>query len=113
MYEVIYQLKAENKIKSFIDSYKNVFLNTYVDTWLFYEDIIRQNHIDNSKKFYNEIIDTIDKNCIKETIFWYKPIDNKKFQIIVVVWNFRLFVSYTENIELKERYIEDIEFFKK
>ena len=51
MYEVIYNIKAENKIKSFIKSYKNIFLKTYTDTGLFYEDLIRQNYINNSEKF--------------------------------------------------------------
>lgn len=47
MYEIIYKQKSENKIKLFIKSYKNIFLNTYTDTGLFYEDIIRQNYINN------------------------------------------------------------------
>jgi len=57
MYNVIYKIKVENKIKLFIKSYKNIFLDTYTDTGLFYEEIIRQNYIDISERFYNEIID--------------------------------------------------------
>jgi hypothetical protein len=69
MYKIIYKIKAENKIKSFIESYKNIFLNTYTDTGLFYEDLIRQNYINNSEKFYNEIIDSIDDFVSDEKLF--------------------------------------------
>lgn len=64
MFKIIYKTKSEHKLKSFIVSYKNVFLRTFVDTGLFYEDIIRQNYINNSEKFYNEIIDNIDQLLI-------------------------------------------------
>jgi hypothetical protein len=33
--------------------------------------------------------------------------------ITIPINNFRLFIYYTENEKLKERYIEDIEFYKK
>ena len=113
MYKVIYKIKAENKIKSFIKSYKNIFLETYTDTGLFYEDLIRQNYINNSEKFYNEIIDKIDSLFVEEKIFWYKILDNGKLQIIIVVWNFKLFVEFSENLEEKARFVENIDFYKK
>ena len=113
MYEVIYNIKAENKIKSFIKSYKNIFLKTDTDTGLFYEDLIRQNYINNSEKFYNEIIDKIDDLFVEEKILWYKALDNMDLQTIIVVWNFKLFVVFSENSAKKVRFIEDIEFHKK
>lgn len=113
MYEIIYKIKSENSIKSFIKTYKNIFLNSYTDTGLFYEDLIRQNYINNSEKFYNEIIDSIDNFLLDEKIFWYKILDNKNIQIMIVVWNFRLFVEFSENIEKNIRFVENIEIFKK
>ena len=113
MYEIIYWIEAENRIKSFIKSYKNIFLDTYIDTGLFYEDLIRQNYINNSEKFYNEIIDNIDNLLVNEKIFWYKILDNKNLQIIIVAWNFRLFVEYSENLKEKIRFIEKIKFYRK
>ena len=113
MYWLIYRKKPENDIKLFIKSYKNIFLNTFTDTGLFYEDIIRNNYIENSEKFYNEIIDNIDI-CLQENkILWYSVLKNKNMQIIIIIWAFRLFVEYSEKLNKKTRYVENIEFHKK
>jgi len=113
MYELIYKKKSENKIKSFIKSYKNIFLNTFTDTGLFYEDIIRENYINNSEKFYNEIIDSIDWIFTQEQILWYSILENHNLQIVKIVWNYRLFIEYSENLDKRMRFIEDIKFNKK
>ncbi len=113
MYEIIYSIKAENRIKFFINSYKNIFLDSYTDTWLFYEDLIRKNFINNSEKFYNEIIDSIENIISNQKLLWYKILKNNNFQIKIDVWNFRLFIEFSENIENKIRFIKDIEINKK
>jgi len=113
MYALIYQLKAENKIKWFIKFYKNIFINMFFDTGLFYEDIIVRNYIEISEKFYNEIIDSIDLFFEEEKIFWYKKLENKNFQVSLIVENFRLFIEYSEDNQDKIRFIENIEFHKK
>ena len=113
MYELIYKKKSENKIKSFIKSYKNIFLDTFTDTWLFYEDIIRENYINNSEKFYNEIIDNIDLFFTEEKILWYSILKNNNLQITKIIWNYKLFIEYSENINNRIRFIEDIKFNKK
>ena len=41
MYELKFRRKSKNQIIKFIDFYKNNFLNTFTDTGLFYEKIIR------------------------------------------------------------------------
>jgi hypothetical protein len=113
MYKVEYKNKPEEKLKLFINSYKNIYLETFTDTWLFYEDLIRQNYINISEKFFNEIIDFIDDIFSQEKIYWYSVLENKNYQIKTKLWNFRIFVEYTENNIEKIRFIENIEFYKK
>ena len=53
MYNVIISDKVHDIIHNFINSYKNVFLKTFSDTWIYYENLIRENYINNSIKFQN------------------------------------------------------------
>ncbi len=80
MYEIIYKKNAENKIKSFIKSYKNIFLETFTDTWLFYEDIIRENYINNSDIINSEIY-------FKVPLSWVKDNNYDKEMIVLARYN--------------------------
>lgn len=43
-------------IDNFIDSYRNKFLKRFIDTWIFNENLIRNNYIEISKEFRNNIM---------------------------------------------------------
>ena len=112
MYKIIFISDVEDIIKWFIDWYKNKVLDTFTDTGLYYEDLIRENCINNSKRFKNEIFDKIEF-ILKEEIVW-KTISNKNgLSIRIMVWNYRVFVEFSENKEERIRYVESIEFHKK
>lgn len=111
MYNVIFSAKVHTKIHKFIDSYKEVFLKTFTDTWIYYENLIKESYIETSKKFQREIYNSIESN-LKEKIIAKKIIKNS-FQTIVLVWNYRLFVDFEEDNQDKIRFIENIEFNKK
>ncbi len=109
MYNVFYEIKAVNSLKTFIDSYKNSFIRMIKDSWLDVEDYLIENYIKIWDKLYETIITEIKKNFKEDLLLWR----NKDNFLIINVNNFRIFVYYDENNELKERYIIDIEFFRK
>lgn len=111
MYSVILSKKVQEKIYEFIKSYKNSFLKLFTDTWIFYEDKIRESYVDSSKKFQREIYIGINEK-LKEDIIW-KKIETSWYSCMFTVWNYRLKVIYSENREEKLRIIEDVEFNKK
>jgi hypothetical protein len=57
MYKIEYKPKVQNIIKKFIESYKNTFLERFSDTGIYDENIIKNNYINRSVSFYEEIID--------------------------------------------------------
>jgi len=114
MYNVIISKKVHDIIHNFIDSYKNVFLKTFTDTWIYYEKLIRESYVNSSIKFQNEIYDWIEKILKEEKIYWYKQLNNNNFRITLTVWNYRLYIQYTENNNNNNnRFVEQIIFNQK
>jgi len=111
MYNIIFSSKVHTKIHNFIDSYKEVFLKTFTDTWIYYENLIKESYIKTSKRFQREIYYSINDN-LKEKIIAKKVIQDY-FQTTVLVWNYRLFIDFEEDNQDKIRFIENIEFHKK
>ena len=110
MYKIEYTPKAQNVIKNFIESYKNTFLERFSDTGIYSESIIRNNYINRSISFYEEIIDWIESNLSEENIFWYSPITLKKALIKIKVFNYKLNIFYIETKSKKIREVYNIEF---
>lgn len=50
---------------------------------------------------------------IQENIFWKKIWEENQLSVIISVWNYRLFVDFSEDESQKLRVIENIEFYKK
>lgn len=113
MYSVIVWLIVEDKIKFFIDWYKSSFLDRFSNTGLYYEDIIRENYTNTSRRFHEEILDKIEIFFSDKQILWNFPISPEKSSIYLVVQNFKLKILYTEDECKKMREIYDIEFHKK
>lgn len=111
MYNVVIPLKIEEKIKKFIDYYRNTFIRNFTDTWIFYEDKIRESYVDSSKKFQREIYIGINYK-LKENIIW-KKIETSWYSSMFSIWNYRLKVIYSEEKDEKLRIVEDVEFYKK
>jgi hypothetical protein len=110
MYRVLYKEKSLFALKSFIDSYKNSFIKLIKDSWLEVEVEIIENYILIWNNLYKSIIDKVDYSLSKNIILWRNSTQN----FIALKHNsFRLFIYYTEDITLKSRYVENIEFFKK
>lgn len=65
MYKIIFSADFHQVIHKFIDSYKNSFLKLFSDTWIYYENQIKQSYIDWSKKFYTDIYYSVE-NTLKE-----------------------------------------------
>jgi len=113
MHKLIFTNNSRDIIKGFITSYKNNFLNRFTDTWIYYEDLIKQNFVNNSKKFYNDIRNNVIIILGKEKILWYKKLNNWNKQTSIVVWNYRIFIEYFDNKLKNIRYIEKLVFNKK
>ncbi len=113
MYNIIISEKVHNLINDFIIWYRKTFLNLFDDTWIEDELLIREIYIKSSKEFKNKIYKNIENYLITNKILWNQIIKNNFYLVTIPVNNFRLFITYKENTINKERYIENIEFYKK
>lgn len=111
MHKIIFTEKAINILEKYILSYREIYLNLYSDTWIYYEGLIKDNYLENSNKFYYDVKSDILNILQEKTIFWYKVLENKSLQVVVSAWNYKLFVEYSENSE--ERFVENIIFNRK
>ncbi|MDP2090431.1 MAG: hypothetical protein Q8K30_02435 [Candidatus Gracilibacteria bacterium] len=110
MFKVLYKEKSLFALKCFVDSYKNSFIKLINDSGLEVEDDIIKNYIHIGNNLYKNIIDKVD-NLLSTNIILGRNITNNF--IALKHNNFRIFVYYSEDITLKSRYVEDIEFYKK
>ena len=113
MYKIRYSLESKNQIIDFINLYKNNFLSIFSNTGLFYEDIIRKNYIEISKKFKSEIFDSIGDKLIQDKVLWCHNLWNNNYKISLVVNNYRVFVVYFEDKQYNIRFIENIKIVRK
>lgn len=113
MFNLFFEDKSIISIKRFINSYKNTFIKMIEDSWLEVEEYLINNYIEIWDKLYQTIIIEV-KNTFKQDILLWRSINNESDNYLVInINNFRLFVYYKENSSIKERYIIEIEFFKK
>ena len=114
MYSVKYTKKSLDCLKLFIQSYKNSFIKLINDSGLIVEDILVQNYINIWDRFYENIINKLESILKEErAVLWRLVKENNKTYIIIWINNFKLYVYYEEKIDLCERYIKNIEFFRK
>jgi hypothetical protein len=113
MFSVVLSEEVIYDIDNFIDSYRKIFLNRFLDTWIFNENLIRKNYIELSKEFRNNIYNEIDTRLKQKRILWNMVIDELKYSIFIIVWNYSILLNYIENIEDKIRFVENINFYKK
>jgi len=113
MYRVVVTEEVHNSIKSFIDSYRNTFLSLFSDTWIFDEELIRNHYIHSSEKFQSELFNLIEESLKYDIVFWRKEMQNSYFQLITDIWNYKLFLHYSEDNKNKIRCLEDLELHKK
>ena len=112
MYKVIKSKEVLIQIDTFISSYLEKFLFLYEDSGLEDQDLIEENYIKISIALKQEILQSLEDKLIN-TILWKKISENNQLSVIVSVWNYRLFVDFSENESQKLRIIENIEFYKK
>ena len=113
MYKIIFREKWRNKLKEFIVSYKNSNLRLYIDTGIYYENLIRENYIKNSREFYYKIRKEISNILKEENILWFSTLENWNLETTTITWNYRLFIEYNEDLDNKLRFVENIRFFNK
>ena len=113
MYKINYEKIVISEINDFVESYLSIFVKRFNDSWIFDENIIMDNHIENSIKLRISLFDWIENIFWNSEILGHKPLDNNKKQLTIVIKNFRLFIKYSEDLENKIRFIEKIEFHKK
>ena len=113
MYKIINTENVIIKIDSFIWWYLNSFLDLFEDSWIENINIIESNYIKTSIDLKEQILNWINFYLKMEIVFWYSILKNKNKQIIFRVWNYRIFLEYSENIKKKLRFVENIKFNKK
>ena len=113
MYNVIFSENAYFKLDNFIDSFKSNFIKIYTDKWIYDEKLIRDSYIELWDRFNNLIVDKINDIFIEQTIFLISETKSKLLFTTISINNFRLFVYYVEDKNSKNRFIEDIEFYRK
>ena len=113
MYNIKYTKKSLDCLKKFINSYKGSFIRLLKDSGLFFEEILIQNYIEIWDKFYEDIVNKLELILKQNNVLWRFVGENNEENNIIKINNFKLFVSYKENNNLRERYVENIEFFRK
>jgi hypothetical protein len=111
MYSIVFWEKVHVVVHRFIDSYKNSFLKIFTDTWIYYENQIRESYIEWSKKFQRDIYNSIEDH-LKKDLIWKKVLENW-FSTMILVWNYRLLIEFREDIYEKIRFINNLEIYKK
>jgi hypothetical protein len=112
MLKVVYSQESFEELERFISSYKSVFKKLYVDTWLDDEKLIIENYIKVWNLLYEKIITKLEYICSQEKILWISK-NYESDYVVVSLERLRIFIYFSENKALKERYIEHLEFFKK
>ena len=105
--------KSLTQLKSFISSYKRLFLNIYTDTGIFDESIILKNYTKLSRNLDRDIRDWAKNILLWKIILWRQKIDEITDSISFSVWNYLVVIHYTEDSKLQEREITNISFYKK
>ena len=115
MFNVVIEEKVILKIDKFLESYSNIFLNRFSDTWIFNEEIIRNNFISSIKNIRNNIFSKIKEEFIQDEIYWYKPLESNKYEYYIMIEKpkYNLKIQYLEDLKNKIRFIEKIEFHKR
>lgn len=113
MYKIFYSDKSYYQIENFVNIYKTNFQKLYTDTWIESEQMILKNYEELWDKFYSLIKIQITNKFIAEKILWKSETTTWLFMITLSVNNFKLFIHYKEDKKIKERYIENIEIYKK
>ena len=113
MHSIIIKQRVYDNIDLFINSYRNMYLNIYDDTWIEDENLIRNNYVQTSKKLKFLIFQKLEKCFMSELILWKRIWDDGSTSVSLVIWNYRVFIDYLEDLTEKIRYIENIEFYKK
>lgn len=111
MFNVVFSELVHKTIHNFIDSYKESFLKLFSDTWIYYEEQIKNSYIETSNKFQREIYSSIEKQ-LKLEIIW-KKVNNNWFRCLVLSWNYKIFTYFQEDEKTKTRFINNIEIYKK
>ncbi len=94
MFKVKYSDRVQLIIKEFIRSYKDSFLDRFTNTWMIWEDVIRESYILKSMAFYESIINNTDTLLSPENIFWNTFNSNDTKQIYININTFRIKVFY-------------------
>ena len=113
MYKIIINDFVSSKIDNFIDSYTDIFLKRFNDTWIFDEYLIIEEYKKKSVKLNENIYYKIKEKLSEEKVLWYKKTLEKQLECIIFVWNYMLILWYTEEDNNKIRLIENISFHKK
>ena len=113
MYNINFSENSYNKLDSFIDGFSSTFIKMYTDTWIFDETLICNSYIEMWDRFYDLILENINSIFIQETIYWISITSKKLLCTTISINNFRIFVYYNEDKKWRNRFIEDIEFYKR
>jgi len=113
MYNINISENSYNKLDSFIDWFTSTFIKMYTDTWIYDEELICNSYIEMWDRFYDLILEKINDIFIQEKIYWIFTTSEKLLYTTISINNFRLFIYYSEDKKSKNRFIEDIEFYKR
>ena len=113
MFKIIIEERAEKQLDIFVNSYKNIYRNLFFDSWIFSEKIIIQNYENTGDEFVDVILGYIQKNISSNIVLWRKINSENSYSLIFTERSFLIIIDYTEDIETKTRFIENIIFTKK
>lgn len=104
MYRVLLTNKSISYLWNYFDLYRRYYEELYQDSWIWSENQIINSYIDESKNRKMEVLKLIKETLQEENILW-----RTNDYSIIIRWKTKyIFVDFTEDNDLKERFVNSI-----
>ncbi|OGG54243.1 hypothetical protein A3H16_00690 [Candidatus Kaiserbacteria bacterium RIFCSPLOWO2_12_FULL_53_8] len=108
-----YRDQAQFELQSFVDAYKTLFREIYLDSGLWNEKQIIEGYAANAHKIYDNITKTIDTHLSESRVTGRKRVKGNRYTILLNVGSRLVIVYYSEDKKQNIRWVESISIDRK
>ena len=113
MFKTDFSKKFTDAVIHFTDVFHRKNIEQFIDSWITNEDVIIESYQLFAKNLRNMIFQKVWNYFSHDIIAKSISQENSQSFSIITIHTLRAFVYYSEDINSRTRYIEDIEFFRK
>lgn len=103
MYQVILLPHARKQLRDFVSYHNEFLIENFYDTWLVWEEIIRERYMREWMEFGRALYDNIVEKLSRE-ILWYEEIAWDSRITVTRFGTRRVFLYYREHSDIREVY---------